>query len=113
MTALFFHGTYICLQTVFQVWGINLIIHLGLIFLSRLGLKHGTAEMVSDIVLIISVLIISGFMFGWFTSTPIWILAIMGIVIYIVSAILNLLYMKQEAEEINALIKRRDSKKNQ
>lgn len=113
MIALFFHGTYIWLQTIFQVWGINLIIHLGLICLSRLELKHNITEMVSDIALIISVLIISGFMFGWFTSTPIWILVIMGIVIYIVSAILNLLYMKREAEEINALIKGRDSKKKQ
>ncbi len=110
--ALFFHAKCIYLQTVFQVLGTNIIVHFGLILLSKLELKHSMIEMFLDIALIIIVLIVFGSIFHWFTSTPIWILAILGSVMYIVSVILNLLYMKQEAHEINALIKKRNSKKS-
>ena len=110
--ALFFHAKYIYLQTVFQVLGTNIIVHFGLILLSKLELKHSMIEMFLDIALIIIILIVFGSIFHWFTSTPIWILAILGSVMYIVSVILNLLYMKQEAHEINALIQKRNSKKS-
>lgn len=111
--ALFFHAKSIYLQTTFQVLGINVIVHFGLIFLSKLEVKHTIIETALDIALIIIMLLVFGSIFHWFTSTPIWILVIMGFTIYIVSIILNLLCMKQEAQEINALIKKRNSKKGQ
>lgn len=111
--ALLFHAKCIYLQTIFQVLGANIIVHFGLLFLSRLEVKHTIIEIALDIVWIIIMLIVFGCIFHWFTSTPIWILVIMGFVIYIVSVILNLLCMKQEAQEINALIKKRNSKKSQ
>lgn len=107
--ALFFHATCIYLQTVFQVLGINIIVHFGLFFLSKLEVKYTMIETALDIGLIISVLSVFGSIFHWFISTPVWIVVIMGFLIYIVSAILNLLCMKQEAQEINALIKKRNS----
>lgn len=111
--ALFFHAKCICLQTTFQVLGINIIVHLGLIFLSKSEVKHTIIEITLDIALIMIMLLVFGSIFHWFTSTPIWLLVIMGFIIYIVSVILNLLCMKQEAQEINALIKKRNSKKSQ
>lgn len=108
MIALFFHAKYICLQTTFQVLGINIIVHFGLIFLSKLEVKHTIIEIALDIALITIMLLLFGSIFHWFTSTPIWILVIMGFIIYLVSILLNLLCMKQEAKEINALIKKRN-----
>ena len=111
--ALFFHAKCIYLQTTFQVLGINIIVHVGLIFLSKIEVKHTIIEIALDIALIMIMLFVFGSIFHWFTSTPMWILVIMGFIIYIVSVILNLLCMKQEAQEINALIKKRDRKKIQ
>lgn len=108
MIALFFHAKYICLQTTFQVLGINIIVHFGLNFLSKLEVKHTIIEIALDIALITIMLLLFGSIFHWFTSTPIWILVIMGFIIYLVSILLNLLCMKQEAKEINALIKKRN-----
>lgn len=108
MIALFFHAKYIYLQTTFQVLGINIIVHIGLVFLSKLEVKHTIIEIALDIALITIMLLLFGSIFHWFTSTPIWILVIMGFIIYLVSILLNLLCMKQEAKEINALIKKRN-----
>lgn len=111
--ALFFHAKCIYLQTIFQVSGANIIVHLGLLFLNKLEVKHTITEIALDIAFIMIMLILFGSVFNWFTSTPVWILVMMGFLIYIVSVILNLLYMKQEAQELNALITKRNSKKEQ
>ena len=108
--ALFFQAKCIYLETVFQVLGVNIVIHLGLFVLSKLELKYVVIEMFLHIAMIIIMLVAFGSIFNWFTSTPIWILIIIGFVIYIISAILNLFYMKREAQEINALINKRNSK---
>ena len=108
--ALFFQAKCIYLETVFQVLGVNIVIHLGLFALGKLELKYVIIEMFLHIALIIIMLVAFGSIFNWFTSTPIWILIIIGFVIYIISAVLNLFYMKREAQEINALIKKRNSK---
>ena len=109
--ALLFQAKCIYLETVFQVLGANVVVHFGLIALCKLELKHAIIEMFFHIALIIFVLILFGSVFHWFTSTPILVLVIMGVVIYSISAILNLFCMKWEAQEINALIKRRNRKK--
>lgn len=109
MIALFFQAKCIYLETVFQVLGANIVVHFGLAVLSKIELKYAIVEIFLHIIMILSVLIVFGSMFNWFISTPIGLLVIMGFVIYIVSAILNLLSMKRDAQEINALIKKRSS----
>lgn len=109
--ALLFQAKCIYLETVFQVLGANLVVHLGLSVLHNLELKYSVIENFFHFVLIIFVLIIFGLIFNWFIYTPIRILVIMGFVIYIISCILNLFCMKWEAQEINALIKKRKRKK--
>lgn len=109
--ALLFQAKCIYLETVFQVLGANLVVHFGLNVLHNLELKYSVIENFFHIVLIIFVLILFGLIFNWFIYTPIRILVIMGFVIYIISCILNLFSMKWEAQEINALIKKRKRKK--
>lgn len=110
MIALFFRAKCIYLETVFQILGANIVVHLGLVVLRKLELKYAVIEAFLHIALVLFVLVVFGSIFHWFTSTPIGVLVTMGFVIYIVSAILNLFGMKRDAQEINALIKKRDSK---
>jgi len=109
--ALAFHARCIYVQTVFQVFTVNTIIHFGLLIIGRSELKYASIEALFDIVLIIFVLLSFGKIFDWFTSTPIWVLVAMGFVMYVISVVLNLFRLKQEAQEINALIKKRNSGK--
>lgn len=109
--ALFYQAKCIYVETVFQVMGANIVVHLGLFVLSKLELKYASMTMILHLALIIIMMVVFGSIFQWFTSTPMWVLVIMGFLIYLISAILNLFYMKQEAQEINLLIKKRNSKK--
>ena len=110
MIALFFQAKCIYIETVFQVLGANIVVHFGLAVLSKIELKYAIVEIFLHIIMILSVLIVFGSVFNWFTSTPIGVLVIMGFVIYFVSVVLNLFCMKRDAQEINALINKRDKK---
>ena len=111
VVALSFHASCIYLETVFQAFGLNIITHLGIMCIKKIELKNIFIEMVSEITFIVCELLVFGQLFHWFTSLSFLLLSFMGVVIYIISLFLNLLQMKQEAKEINLLIKNRN--KNQ
>lgn len=108
--ALFYQAEYLCLQTVFQVFGANAVLHFGFLLLRKLEMKRLLVETFSAIAMSIILLILCGFLFDWFSSTPVWILIPLGFVIYFVSAVLNLIGMRQDAREINLLIRKREGK---
>lgn len=108
--ALFYQAEYLCFQTVFQVFGANAVLHFGFLLLRKLEMKRLLIEIFSGIVMIIILLIVCGLLFDWFSSTPAWVLIPMGFVIYIVSAVLDLISMRQDAREINMLIRKREGK---
>lgn len=111
VVALFFRASCIYLETVFQTFAVNVIAHLGIMFLKKMEIKNIFVETLLEIIFIICVLLVSGRLFQWFKSLSFFLLSCMGLVIYLISLFLNLLQMKQEAKEINLLIKNRD--KNQ
>lgn len=107
IVALFYKAEYLYLKTVFQVLGVNIIVHLGLVLIQKLPIKYALLKNVLDVILITGTLLVFGVLFDWFTSTPVWVLVIMGIVMYMLSLFLDVLQMKKEAQEINELIRKR------
>ena len=110
--ALFYKAKSLYIPTLFQTLGANIAIHLCLLLLHKLELKYLMLEISLDISIVIITLIVFGAIFGWFSSTPVWILIVMSFIMYGISLFLNLMSMKKEAEEINALIQRRNKKRN-
>ena len=108
--ALMFHAKCLGISAVFETFVANVFIHIGLFFTHKFAFKHAAAEPILDVIFIIVVLIICGAVFGWFASTPIWVLVVMAVVIYLLSIVLNLFRMQQEANEINALLQARSKK---
>lgn len=109
--ALSFHARCIFLETVFQAFGVNIMTHLGIMYIKKIELKSIFTEVILEITFIVCELLVFGRLFRWFTSLSFLLLVCMGIVIYIISLFLNLLQMRQEAKEINLLIQYRN--KNQ
>ena len=111
IVALYFHASCIYLETIFQTFYINAMTHFGIIMIQKMEFKNSFTEMALEIIWIVCELLVFGRLFHWFTSLPFLLLVLMGVVIYLISHFLNLLQMKQEAKEINLLIKNRN--KNQ
>lgn len=108
--ALCYQAECLYIASVFQVLGANFVVHIGLQLLHRLEMKYPMLELALDILIITGTLAAFGAVFNWFASTPMWILVIMGVVIYIISLLLNLLSMQQDAKDINALIQKRNKR---
>ncbi len=108
VVALSFQASCIYLETVFQVLGINIITYLGILCIKKIELRNIFIEMVLEITYIVCELLVFGWLFHWFSSLSFLLLACMGVVIYSISLFLNLLQMKQEAKELNLLIKNRN-----
>ena len=108
VVALSFHARCIYLETVFQVFAVNSIAHLGIICIRKIEFRNIFTGLALEITFLACGLLVSGRLFHWFASLSFLLLVCMGVVIYILSLFLNLLQMKQEAKEINSLIKNRN-----
>ena len=108
--ALICDANHLEIASVFETFAVNIVIHIGLLLVQNIECRYAAVEFVLDVGFVILVLIVCGTIFGWFTSTPIGLLAVMAIVIYLLSITLNLFRMQQEANEINALLQRRNKK---
>jgi hypothetical protein len=75
-------GESIYIETFFQVFGANIVIHLGLILTKKFESTFAVLEFLLDISYTIAVLVIFGLVFDWFSSIPIWYLVIMAVVVY-------------------------------
>lgn len=96
------------ISSVFETFIVNLMIHLWLLMTQKIEFRHVTVEFAIDIGFIFILLVICGGIWEWFESTPIWVLAIIAVVLYVISFFFNLLRMQQEVNEINELLHRRD-----
>lgn len=106
------HASCIYLETVFQTFGVNTVTHIGIRHIKNMELRNIFAELIFEITFIICELLAFGQLFHWFASLSFLPLICMGIAIYILSLFLNLLQMRQEANEINLLIKSRNKNQN-
>ncbi len=98
---------FLLINSVFQSFLVNIVIHIGLLFTHSFESNYAILEFMLNISYMEVVVIIFGAIFNWYGSTPIWVLAIMVTIIYIVAVFLNMVQMRQEVEEINELLQKR------
>lgn len=99
-----YDAEFLCIKTVFQVFLLNVVMHLILLLMYKIEIKYLAIEVAIEIVLTVVLSLLFGTIFNWYTSTPLFVLVFMSIAIYVISIVLNILHMKQEADEINELI---------
>lgn len=102
--ALFYNADFLCVKTIFQVFLLNVVVHLIFLLMYKIEIKYLAVEVVLEVVLIVALSLLFGAIFNWYTSTSLFVLVFMNIAIYVISIVLNILHMKQEADEINKLI---------
>lgn len=108
--AALFGAKFLLISSVFQSLIANMIIHIGLLFTRRFESDYAILKYTLDIGYTTAIVLISGFVFNWYSSTPIGILITMSVVIYCIGILLNTILIRQDICEINELIKRRNSK---
>lgn len=99
---------FLCISSVFESFAANIVIHFGFLFTRRFESSYTILEYMIDLGYIIGILLVFGAIFDWFNSTPIWMLVIIAAVVYTIGIILSIIRMRQDIEEINVLLSRRN-----
>ena len=99
--------------TVFEVFAANILIILGLFLRWRFEIRYIFLEYLVDITYTIAVLIVSGYIFDWYSAVPVWLLLAMGVVIYILAVTVFIIRFKKDTNEMNELLQKRKKKQSE
>ena len=93
-------------RTIFQALAANTLIHTGLLLVRRIESRYAFLEWLYEIGYVLLILIPFGFLFGWYSSTPLWIVICMGIGIYLAGCAVNIIKLNKDIEIINKELER-------
>lgn len=111
--ALLYGGECLFVTTVFEVLIANAAVHFGFVFTNKYENKYPILEALLNITYATAVIVVFGLVFDWYSSTPIGVLIIMVLLIYVIGYFISALGAKEDMEEINRLLReRRDSFKS-
>ena len=106
------HAEFLFVRSVYQSFLANIFIHVGLLFIKKYENKYFYIEIFLEISYVLCLLIIAGFLFQWYSSTPIWIIVLMGIGIYIISSLVNIININDDIASINIQLKSKNNNSN-
>ena len=95
------------LLSLFPSVAANAIIHIGLIFLRKINLEYYLAEMAIEFGFILGVVILTGYLSGWFAATPVWVTIVITAVVFVVGCLISVQHLNKEITEINKEIEQR------
>ena len=96
--------------TIFQIFAANIIINIGIYFRFKIEIRKFILEFLIDVSYIIIVLLIFGYIFNWHSYVPVWYLAMMASIIYIIAVVTTVVKIKNDTKEINNLLLKRKEK---
>ena len=105
-------GGTLLLNTVFEILMANIVINLGLVLTRRFESSYAALEFLLDVSYIIAVLVVSGLIFGWYSTVPVWYLVVMAVAIYAFAVLTSLVRTRKNIKEINELLRKRKEKQS-
>lgn len=109
-----FGAKFLFISSIFQSLGANIVINLGFLLTRKFESNYPSLEITLDISYTIIVLTIFGAVFDWFANgTPIWLLVIMAVLIYLLGLLISLFRMREDINTINKLLQKRNNKVKQ
>ena len=92
-----------------QILAANILINIGLHFTHKIEAKYAIVEFLLDISFFTIIILVFGAIFDWFSDRK-WILLIMIVAFYLFGIFTNIFRTRQDAIEINELLKNRKMK---
>ncbi len=104
LIAFCYNATFLCLNTVFQALGVNILIYAGITLINKIEISLSLVETGIKLIYSVILVIIFGYMFTWYESLSAPVLIVFTAFILIVCELLDMLSLKNKVKEINDLI---------
>ncbi len=105
-------GSVIFISSIFQSLFVNILINFGLVAVNKIESKYYFLEILYKVIYVLMVLIPSGYIFGWYSTTPLWIVILMGVGIYAVGCLMSIFKVSNDVAAINSRIQVLKSQNN-
>ncbi|MBE5873145.1 MAG: hypothetical protein E7287_01930 [Lachnospiraceae bacterium] len=112
LVATCYDATLICIDTVFQVLGLNVIIYIGLYFMDYIEYRYPILETGLKLLYVMILVLLGGWIWGWYSNLPGVVLILMTIGIFVVCVCLDTVSLLSEVKSINILIEGEGQSKN-
>lgn len=107
ISAIFFGASLMFIKNVFEILAVNLVVHIGLIFVQKFEIKYIIIERIVEVAFVLIVVLPAGFLFDWYSTNSMWIVLIICVVIYFVGCFIDIMKVNDEIADINKLIAHR------
>lgn len=109
--ATFYQARFLLVDSIFQSFAVNALIHAGLILVRKFESIFFLVESLLEIGYVLLILIPACFLFGWYSSTPLWLVILMGIIVYTAGCFINVLRINNDINFINKQLQIRKRRK--
>lgn len=107
LIAVCYKAHFLCIDTVFQTFFANILIHAGIRVLGHIDFKYPIAGSLLSISYMIIVVLVSGKIFHWYDSLPAGMLILLTIIVYLAGCWLSVIRIRREVDDINSLLQER------
>ncbi len=111
VVAFLFGGSCIFVVTIFQNLLANACIHLAFLLTGKFESKYFLLDALLDVAVVAAIILLFGFVFNWFSSTPIWVLIIMVCITYGIGTCFQVFRAREDIDFINKRLKQRSKEK--
>ncbi len=81
--------------------GANAVIHLGLLAIRHISLRHLLLEILIEFSFVEAVLLFTGQISGWFTTTSPWLTVVITAAVFAAACLIGIVRLRRDIEEIN------------
>jgi len=93
-------------DTVLEITGANIVITIGLSLTHKIEFRYVILEFLLDIGFMVIVIVLSGVIFNWYSSIPVWVPLVIVLLIYILFYLLDIVRVQKDIKEINRLLQK-------
>lgn len=101
------NAQFLCIDSIFQCFIVNVLIHLGFMITSKWESKYLLMEYMIDFIYTLCILLFFHLTFTWFPDVTVGMLIFIDVIVYGIASLLRITRVHQEIEEINTLLKKR------
>jgi len=101
---LFMEEQIISTVSILEIICANSVITAGLFLTHKIEFRFVILEYLLDVFFMMTVIVVSGIIFNWYSNIPVWIPVIIVIVIYILFNLLDIIRVHSDIKEINKLL---------
>ena len=89
----------------FEILLINFLSHIGFILFDKIDMKYRIFNYFVMLVYLMVIIIGFGFLFDWFAVNKIWIVCVVGVSVFLIALLIDIVKINRDASEINSNLK--------